>query len=120
MTSFILLDWQAWRIDFPLYDLAYMMTLIWHPDQRQTMEIKLLNCYYNCLLQNGITNYSWNECWCGYRVSAIMILQVPFIFFGYKLSQDVWWPAMEKSYMAFQDLQCIELLDGGTPARERV
>ncbi len=49
-----------------------------------------------------------------------MILIVPIIFFGYKLPQDVWWPAMEKSYLAFQDLQCIELLDGGTPARERV
>ena len=84
------------------------------------MEISLLKHYYNWLLQNGITKYSWDECWYGYRVAAIMILIVPIIFFGYKLPQDVWWPAMEKSYLAFQDLQCIELLDGGTPARERV
>ena len=64
--------------------------------------------------------YSRDECSYGYRVAAIIILLVPIIFFAYMLPQDVWWPAMEKSYLAFQDLQCLELLDDGTPARERV
>lgn len=78
------------------------MTLIWHPDQGQTMDISLLKRCYNWLPNNHITNYRWDECWYGYKVAAIIILLVHITFLGYKLPQDVWSPAMEEVIWLFK------------------
>jgi thiamine kinase-like enzyme len=107
----LLLDWQVWRVDFGTRDLASMMALNWYPDQRQVMEKSLLVHYHNKLLESGVTRYSWEECWLGYRVSVISNLFVPVLYFHYKISPVIWWSLLEKSFLAFQDLQCLELLD---------
>lgn len=107
----LLLDWQVWRVDFGTRDLASMMALNWYPDQRQIMEKSLLVHYHNKLLESDVTKYGWEECWLGYRVSAISNLFVPVLYFDYKISPVIWWPLLEKGFLAFQDLQCSELLD---------
>ncbi len=107
----ILLDWQSWRVDIGIEDLAHLMALNWHPNQRQEMERDLLVYYHNQLSDKGVTNYSWDDCWLGYRITAIWMLFIPIIWFSLNLPLDHCWPFMEKSYAAFKDLQCIELLN---------
>jgi thiamine kinase-like enzyme len=106
-----LVDWETWKVDFGTRDLASMMALNWNPDLRQAMEKSLLVYYYDRLLESNITNYKWEECWLGYRVSVISNLFVPAMYFDYKISPDIWWPLLENSILAFQDLHCAELLN---------
>ena len=107
----ILLDWQSWRVDVGIDDLAHLMALNWYPEQRQAMEKKLLIYYHDQLLERGIVNYSWDDCWFGYRLAAIWMLFIPILWFSSKLPLDHCWPIMERSFSAFQDLRCIELLN---------
>ena len=107
----ILLDWQSWGIDVGISDLAHLMALNWHPNQRRLMEKDLLVYYHNRLVKKGVADYSWDECWFGYRMQVMWMLFVPIFWFSAGLPLDHCWRSMEKSYAAFQDLQCIELLD---------
>jgi len=107
----VLLDWEVWRVDFGIRDLASMMALNWRPDQRQAMERSLLIYYHSRLLENGVRNYDWDECWLGYRISVVSNLFTPVLYSHYKISPAIWWPLMENSFLAFQDLGCSELLD---------
>lgn len=110
--STILIDWQSWRVDRGSDDLAHMMALNWGPDQRQSMEKDLLVHYHNRLLEEGVTGYTWDKCWYGYRASTIRVLFTPLLHFDSKLPLSVWWPLLENSFHAFEDLECRELLDG--------
>jgi hypothetical protein len=87
------------------------MALNWHPNQRRIMEKDLLVYYHNHLVKRGVPNYNWDECWLGYRIQVIWMLLNPILWFSSNFPLDFCWTFMEKSYAAFQDLQCIELLD---------
>jgi len=107
----LLLDWQTWRVEISMEDPALMMALNWHPNQRQVMERELLLHYHRQLQKGGVENYSWDECWFGYRMAVIWMLFTPILWYSQKLPLDHCWSFMEKSYAAFQDLKCIELLE---------
>jgi hypothetical protein len=107
----ILLDWQSWKVGVGIDDLAHLMALNWYPNQRKAMEKKLLVHYHDQLLKRGIVNYSWDDCWLGYRLATIWMLFLPILWFSSGIPLDHCWPNMEKSFSAFQNLQCIELLD---------
>jgi hypothetical protein len=54
------------------------------------MERELLKRYHTELLRHGVANYTWDECWFDYRVSALTNLLVPALQWSVKL------PAVEK------------------------
>lgn len=106
-----IIDWQLWRIGVGTDDLAYMMALHWYPERRRVMERELLKRYHSELLKQGVANYSWEECWFDYRVSAISNLLLPALWSGNNLPAALWWSHLERSMLAFDDLACDELLE---------
>jgi len=106
----VLLDWQSWHVGPANEDLAYMMAYWWFPERRQALEKKLLTHYHNKLLENGVSNYSWEDCWYLYRAMAILNLFRPVRWHAVELPPPIWWPPLENSFLAFEDLQCLELL----------
>ena len=105
-----IIDWQSWRIRRGTDDLAYMIALHWYPERRHALERDLIRLYHTELLRQGVKNYDWDECWHDYRLSAIGNLFVPAWYWSTKLWAGLWWPHLERAMLAFQDLQCAELL----------
>lgn len=106
-----LFDWQSSDTGIGVADLAYMMALHWFPERRARLEQPLLRRYHNRLMENGITGYSWDQCWYDYRLSATLNPFIPIWQWSVKLPASIWWHHLERSFLAFEDLQCAELLN---------
>lgn len=105
-----IIDWQQWTIDAGPRDVAYMIALWWYPERRQALEKDLVRHYHNRLLEHGIESYSWDECWNDYRLYAVRNLFNPVWAKGTKYWGWYHWAQIEKSLLAYQDLNCAELL----------
>lgn len=103
-------DWNSWDIGKGTNDLAYMMGLHWYPNLRRTREQYLLKRYHNNLLEQGISSYSWDDCWLDYRESCIMNLFIPIWQWQRGISPIVWWSHLERSFLTFDDLSLMEFI----------
>lgn len=105
-----LIDWQTWHIDLAPKDLAHMMALFRFPEQRKALERPLLERYYNRLCENGVTDYSWDQCWYDYRLCVIRKLFHPAWQWATGHHPNIWWNHLQRAMTAYEDLQCGELL----------
>ncbi len=103
------IDWNSWDIGRATDDLAYLIGIHWYPERRQELEKKLLHRYRDHL-QERITAYSWDQLWNDYRTSAIRNLFIPVWQWQRGINPTVWWPHLERSFLAFEDLNCREIL----------
>ena len=106
-----LLDWEACGVNVGVNDAAYLMAVFWHPERRQWLEKPLLRHYHRHLLQQGISGYTWEDCWYDYRLSVINLLFMPVWWWVFKTPAFLWWYRLERLMMAYDDLECAELLD---------
>jgi hypothetical protein len=87
-----------------------MMGLFWFPERRRQFEIPLLRRYHARLVEYGVKNYTWDECWRDYRLSIVQHLFTPIWQWAHGTPPDIWWNHLERISSAFQDLNCQELL----------
>lgn len=106
-----LIDWDAWRLDLGVQDLAYMMAVHWYPERRRRLETTLVRRYHEGLLTHGVTGYDFGALWLDYRLSVVWQLRVPVWQSSVKLGPWIWWSHLERVLQAFEDLGCEELLD---------
>ena len=105
-----LIDWQMWRIHVGTNDVAYMPVLAWYPDRRGAVEQSLAEHYYQKLIEGGVEEYSWEDCWHDYRLSALrMMLKVP-LFSSVGVGVGACYQLMERSFLNFDDLGLEELI----------
>ena len=104
-----IVDWAVWHIGVGPFDLAYMLALSWFPERRARMEQGLLRRYHAHLLEQDVVGYDWDQCRLDYRTALIYHLLWP-IFWHRYLPASIWWYALEKGMLAFEDLGCEELL----------
>lgn len=110
-----LVDWEQWGASIGPHDVAYLIGLFWYPERRARMEKELVRHYYNRLLEGGVAHYSWDACWYDYRLFTIRNLMVP-PWAWTRAHRGGWqwgfhrWMQLEKAMLAFQDLECAELL----------
>jgi len=107
----LLFDWQSWNISIGGVDLAYMIGNNLYPDYRHLIEKDLIKRYHNDLLKFGVKNYSWDDCWYDYRFGALINLYRIVGWWSVDLHPSLWWPALEKSILTLEDLNCMELLE---------
>ena len=60
-------DWQSVRVGKPLNDVAYFLGSAVEPDIRRTIERDIVAEYHSGLLECGVQNYSFSECFADYR-----------------------------------------------------
>jgi len=60
-------DWQSVRVGKPLNDVAYFLGSALEPDIRRAEEQSILKEYYAGLVECGVTNYSFEQCFEDYR-----------------------------------------------------
>ena len=106
-----IIDWQAWFAGLGTIDLAYMIGLHWYPERRARLEKDLLKLYHNYLLKAGVANYDWRDCWYEYRLAVATNVFIPVIQWRYKIDSKIWWGHLERGMLAFEDLDCVELLE---------
>lgn len=66
-----IIDWQAARLAPPLVDVAIFLGACVSPPERRAHERDLLRCYHEGLLSAGVDGFSLDDCWEGYRRSAL-------------------------------------------------
>jgi hypothetical protein len=106
----ILSDWQAWSIGVGCQDLAWMIGML-YPESRNTMEKDLIKHYHNDLTKLGIKKYSWDECWCDYKLFILLNLYRIVWLWDMNYYPSIWWPHLENSIYTLEDLNCMELLE---------
>ena len=107
-----IIDWQFWHPTIGGTDLAFMIAREWNPDRRSRLEQPLLRRYHQRLCELGVDGFSWDDCWCDYRLSVILVsIFIPVWQWGlFKVGPDSWWSGLEKAMLAYEDLNCAELL----------
>jgi len=106
----ILNDWENWSIGTGCQDLSFMLGYCWPPEPRRALEKELIKRYHNNLINLGVKNFSWDECWYDYRFSAFLNLYKVVSKWGYEYLPSDWWATLESSFFTIEDLNCIELL----------
>lgn len=63
-------DWQSITLGAPMNDAAYFIGAGLEPEVRKPVEQHLVRGYHQGLVEAGVPNYSWEDCWLGYRRGA--------------------------------------------------
>ena len=105
----VIYDWQSRGVGIGAKDLAYMIAFQWYRERRQQMELPLLKHYQNELLKRQVL-YTWEDLLSDYRVCAITNLLFPVEWHSFNYPHTTWWDRLEKAFAAFEDLDCMELL----------
>jgi thiamine kinase-like enzyme len=106
-----LIDWEDWSIDTATDDLAYTMAMLWYPDRRRRIERPLLDRYQEALLVQGVGGYDRQALDDDYRLSVLWLIMRPVAQAANNIPPRVWWPNLERIFLAVDDLGCRELLD---------
>ena len=77
-----LIDWQILVKGRGPYDIAYFLSQSVDPAERKANEERLLRGYHERLSSNGVTGYSWEQCWDDYRASTLFCLAYPVVAGG--------------------------------------
>lgn len=111
-----LIDWQSYSIGIGSYDLSYMIALHWYPRRRKEYEIKLLKKYHNILKRNGIQNYSFDDLIFDYKLSIFGLIFIPMWQWFNNFDAYIWWSHLERCLLAFDDLNCWDIIKKRTSA----
>lgn len=99
-----------------VYDLAYAMVLDWDIELRRQCELAILESYHQHLLQNGVTDYSWQQLYDDYRLCVTMGVYIATEYCRGGVNEHwipVWLPMLQRSLTAMDDLQCSALWQTG-------
>lgn len=105
------IDWEQWGVKLAMNDLSYMMALFWSPERRARLEKPYLQRYHQHIVGQGVTNYTWDNLWYDYRLCVMNHHFAPVWQWKHQSIVDVWWNHLERIISAFDDLNCMELLD---------
>jgi hypothetical protein len=103
-----LLDWAVWHVGIGTDDLAYT-GLSWLPEHRARIEQDLVRQYHRQLMEHGVANYSWEQCWLDYRYSVVNSLYWPVFHCAFGAPDEIWQRELTGATTAFDNLLCAEL-----------
>ena len=103
-------DWEDWHYDPGAFDLAYMIALHWFPERRARYETRLLRAYHDTLDAAIETPYGWEELLRDYRLGHLHNFIVPLFQCEMGIGPAAWWEHLERLFLAYEDLDCAELL----------
>jgi thiamine kinase-like enzyme len=69
--AFRIVDWQTVGKGRAVSDVGYFLISSLPIEDRRQHESRLLRLYHDLLLQAGVQDYSFDDCWLDYRLSAL-------------------------------------------------
>lgn len=108
-----IVDWESWSVYVGPTDLAYAIAYSWYPRRRRVLEKDLVKRYHDGLLKHGVEGYDWSDCWDDYRLAVFVNLFIPVVRWAMfdESRTGWWWNELMRALLAFEDLDCTELLD---------
>jgi aminoglycoside/choline kinase family phosphotransferase len=94
-----------------VYDLAYAMVLDWETETRRHLEMPILRNYYDHLIKNGVTGYSWEQLYEDYKLCVAMGVYVATEYFRGGVNSpwvSTWLLMLRRALTACDDLKCNE------------
>jgi aminoglycoside/choline kinase family phosphotransferase len=111
------IDWQLTTGGHAPVDVAWLIAGQCEPGVRRDNEKALLRIYHSLLLQNGVAEYTFDQCWDDYRMA--MLLPAARIAVAVGMNPDppdghtgFWNVVFPRYCQAIQDLRLRELLSG--------
>jgi hypothetical protein len=101
-----IIDWAFWTIGIGTDDLANFGLVGFCADAGLTRRI--VRRYHDRLVQSGVQDYTWDDCWHDYRLSTIRNL---FIVLNSFRDREYSWSNLQRVLSSFKDLDCDELLN---------
>ncbi|MGE3073175.1 MAG: phosphotransferase [Dehalococcoidia bacterium] len=116
-----LIDWQISGKGRGPYDIAYFMSQSVEPSVRAAIEKDLVRQYHVTLQANGVTGYSFENCWDDYRLSVMFCLAYPVVAGGSidlanERGLELATKMLNRSLSAIMDLKAYEVLAKFEPA----
>ncbi len=105
-----IIDWENCRVSFGMEDISSLIARYWFPEYRKKYEKMLVKYYHDKLLEFGIINFTWDDCWNDYRLGVILAQTIPLFFWLRDPNDQDWWHHLEIITSSFKDLNCMELL----------
>jgi aminoglycoside/choline kinase family phosphotransferase len=113
-TGLVVADWQLLMFGRGVFDVAYLLGGNLDPQVRAEKEMKLLRIYHETLVENGVTDYAFDQCLHDYRFSMLFSLSRHIIVTGLVLTAEQAQKACEftvsRYIAAVLDLNADELL----------
>jgi thiamine kinase-like enzyme len=114
--SLVVFDWEFCAIGRGTYDAATFINEAFPPQQRRNVEMGLLRMYHSILTENGIRDYSFEECLLDYRFSMLEVFVFWVVVGGYcdyegDRATKYLHNALERFNAAIADLDCTKLLN---------
>jgi thiamine kinase-like enzyme len=72
------IDWQFCHVGIGVSDVADLMTLYVHPHLRKSCELEIIRTYWETLIQEGVENYSLEDCVTDYVIETCKNVLMPF------------------------------------------
>ena len=113
--SLAVFDWEYCARGRGTYDVATFISEAFPHQQRREEEMGLLRLYHSLLMENGIQNYSFEDCLQDYRLSMLEILIFWIVVGGccdYEGDRATVYllNSLERFNAAISDLECAEFL----------
>jgi thiamine kinase-like enzyme len=114
--EFAVIDWQIANRGGGVFDVAYFVSGTLTPDERRSREHEIVKLYHDTLVENGVKNYTFDQCWQDYRTATLFLLPYSVIGAGsIDLSNergiDLFKKITSGTLAAISDLKSGELLD---------
>lgn len=110
----VVLDWQGLGFGQGTIDVAYWIGTSLSVEDRRAHERALVAHYHDALSQNGVRDYTAEQCWEDYRVNAIHGLQVgifaPGVVKRTPRGDRMWKVWLERAIAQVRDLDSFEAL----------
>ena len=104
-----IIDWHLWHVDLGARDLSFLLALGGFVEPQPEIESSLLRSYHRTLIENGVTDYSFDDLYLDYRWSSIRNLNIPVIFLTQGKHGSTIKTALRRAFESFERLNCREL-----------
>lgn len=74
-----IIDFQFWKIELGCLDLAHLTRKIDNKVLTKEFHKKVVKCYYNSLIDNGVNNYSYYKCYQDYKLCVASLVLNPIL-----------------------------------------
>lgn len=106
-------DWQISTIGRGAFDVAYLLCGGMEPEMRRTHERDLLRMYHRTLEANGVTGYSFEQCWDDYRRSALfhfvyIVIAIGTLDASNERGMALWTAWLRRGAAALEELNAVE------------
>ena len=70
--SVVVVDWQLTTRAHSAVDIGWLIGGQCEPEQRRRHELELVQMYHGLLVEQGVSNYGFDQCWDDYRLSMLL------------------------------------------------